>query len=313
MLTSKKILDIPKIGDSMKKLNKKTINTIVATIITIGINLILIGIIYYRERLTFVDSHGFTQYYKSTRIDEIFVLLFFISLFLMIVLGVSLIIKAKKEKSKLTCLIGLISIALSIGITIISTSQSISPPDRQEWHKPVLYLYPEKEEKITLTFKHPENLLTTYPKYETSWEVTANPDGSIYDKNNKYYYALYWDEKNTTQEIFTEGFYVTKENAIEFLETTLTQIGLTRREQNEFIMYWLPILEKNEKNLVNYTLTEERQKENKLMITPKPDSLLRIAINIKKVDKKVNIKEQVLPTFKREGFTAVEWGGTIYK
>jgi len=95
------------------------------------------------------------------------------------------------------------------------------------------------------------------------------------------------------------------------LEKTLTQIGLTRREQNEFIMYWLPKLEKNKKSIINYKLTEKRQEENKLRINPKPDSLLRIAINIKKVDKKVNIKPQQLPRFTREDFTTVEWGGTV--
>lgn len=181
----------------------------------------------------------------------------------------------------------------------------------ETWDKPVLYLYPEKEETVIITFKHPENLLTTYPKYKRSWKINANPDGGLYDENNKYYYALYWDEKNTTEEKFDEGFYVTKENTITVLEKTLTQIGLTRREQNEFIMYWLPILEKNKKSIINYKLTEKRQEENKLMINPKPDSLLRIAINIKKVDKKVNIKPQQLPHFTREDFTTVEWGGTV--
>lgn len=53
------------------------------------------------------------------------------------------------------------------------------------------------------------------------------------------------------------------------------------------------------------------QEENELMIIPKPDSLLRVAINIKKVDKEVKTEEQELPHFTREGFTAVEWGGTI--
>ena len=55
-----------------------------------------------------------------------------------------------------------------------------------------------------------------------------------------------------------------------------------------------------------------REANNKLIIEPKPDSLLRVLIHIKKVNKKVNMKEQVLPTFERVGFVAVEWGGTIH-
>jgi hypothetical protein len=74
-------------------------------------------------------------------------------------------------------------------------------------------------------------------------------------------------------------------------------------------MYWLPILEKNGQNLVYFELTEERNAYNKININPVPDSLLRLAIHVKKVDKKVNIKEEKLTTFTRQGFTAVEWGG----
>ena len=77
-------------------------------------------------------------------------------------------------------------------------------------------------------------------------------------------------------------------------------------------MYWLPILERNEKNLVYFELTEERESYNKLLITPKPKSLLRILMHIKKVDGEIEIKEQHLEKFKREGFVAVEWGGMTY-
>ena len=77
-------------------------------------------------------------------------------------------------------------------------------------------------------------------------------------------------------------------------------------------MYWLPILEKNEHNLVYFELTEERNTFNKIEISPKPDSLLRMAIHVKKVNGKQNIKEQKLEKFERNGFVAVEWGGILY-
>jgi len=175
--------------------------------------------------------------------------------------------------------------------------------------KPVLYLYPTKKTNVTITFANPKMLTTTYPKYNNSWKVTAYPNGDLYDKNNNYYYALYWEELKNHEVDFKEGFYVTKENAISFLEEKLTIIGLNAKERNEFIMYWLPILEKNNKNLVYFELTEERDAYSKIIINPKPDSLLRVAIHVKKVAKKVNIKEQELSTFERTGFTAIEWGG----
>ena len=178
--------------------------------------------------------------------------------------------------------------------------------------KPVLYLYPTEKTNIKVEFEHPEYLTTTYPKYTNSWNVTAYPNGDLYDENNKYYYALYWDETRYHEVDFKEGFYVTKENAISFLEEKLDIIGLNKKEKNEFIMYWLPNLERNEKNLVYFELTEEREATNKLIITPKPDALLRVSIHIKKVDKEIEIKEQHLEKFKRDGFVAVEWGGMTY-
>ena len=181
-----------------------------------------------------------------------------------------------------------------------------------DYAKPVLYLYPTLPTFITVTFSNPENLTTTYPKYETGWKVLASPNGDLYDSKNNYYYALYWEEDNNHRVDFNEGFYVTKHNAIEFLEDKLTKIGLNDKERNEFIMYWLPILEKNGKSLVYFELTEERDLYSKINIKPKPDSLLRVAIHIKKVDSYTKIKEQHLPTFKRKGFTAIEWGGVLY-
>lgn len=179
--------------------------------------------------------------------------------------------------------------------------------------KPVLYLYPKKDNtKISVKFARPDILTTTYPKFKNKWEVTANKNGDLYDLNNKYYYGLYWEEKGTIKVDFETGFYVTRDNAIEFLEDKLSVIGLSGKERNEFIMYWLPVLEKNEKSLVYFELTSSRENYNKLIINPKPDSLLRMAIHIKKVDKKMDIKEQKLTSFKRKGFTAVEWGGVIH-
>ena len=178
--------------------------------------------------------------------------------------------------------------------------------------KPVLYLYTTKDTNVKVEFEHPEYLTTTYPKYNKSWNVLAKPNGDLYDNNGKYYYALYWDETRYNEVDFKEGFYVESKDAIKFLEEKLTTIGLNDKERNEFIMYWLPILEKNGKSLVYFELTEERESSNKLLIAPKPDSMLRVSIHIKKVDNKVNIKEQKLNSFKRTGFTVVEWGGMTY-
>ena len=178
--------------------------------------------------------------------------------------------------------------------------------------KPVLYLYPEETTNIEVSFENSNVLTTTYPKYINKWNVLASPNGDLYDINGRYYYGLYWEELKNHDIDFKEGFYVTKENAIKFLEEKLEILGFNNREANEFIMYWLPVLEANGQSLVYFELTNEREAYNKLNIKPTPDSLLRVAIHVKKVDKKIDIKEQYLPTFKRIGFTVIEWGGVIH-
>ncbi len=178
--------------------------------------------------------------------------------------------------------------------------------------KPVLYLYPEKDMEVSVDFEHKNYLTTTYPKFVDKWQLIARTNGDLMDASGRHYYALYWEENINHDISFQEGFYVESKDATNFLENALKQLGFNERESNEFIMYWLPILERNKKSLVYFELTEERESSNKLIIEPQPDSLLRVAIHIKKVNEQVNIQRQVLPTFKRQGFTAVEWGGVIH-
>ena len=179
-----------------------------------------------------------------------------------------------------------------------------------DYAKPVLYLYPEEMTEVTVQFEHPERLTTVYPAYNDGWTVTASPDGNLFD-GRRNYYALYWEENSDFIPDFRTGFIV-ENNYDEFLEEKLDEIGLSEREANEFIMYWLPILEKNGKSIVHFELTESRENNNKLLISPAPDSLLRVAIHIKKADGSERVIEQQLEHFERTGFTAVEWGGRVY-
>lgn len=179
--------------------------------------------------------------------------------------------------------------------------------------KPVLYLYPEAETDVTVTFARPELLTTVYPAYDDGWQVTVSPDGTMTDGRGREYYALYWEESGYVPVDFSTGFCVTGDEAAAFLEEKLDALGMTNREANEMIMYWLPMLEKNEYSLVYFELTASREAYNRLQITPAPDSLLRIAIHIKAADGPAAITEQPLPRWERKGFAAVEWGGVIHE
>ena len=218
----------------------------------------------------------------------------------------------KKSGGNTALIVILIVVGVVIGFYILMWP-IIRSSIQTQWVKPILYLYPEEDIDVKVKFGNEKVLKTTYPKYDKEWNVHVKSDGSIIDKNGRNYYALYWDEDNDLDEDFKNGFYVKSDDSFKFLEEKLNEIGLTEREANEFIMYWLPIMQENGNNLVRFEFTKEREKENKLIIEPKPDSMLRVGIIIKKVDKKVKIKEQKLEHFDRVGFSVVEWGGTIIK
>ena len=72
-------------------------------------------------------------------------------------------------------------------------------------------------------------------------------------------------------------------------------------------------MERSPYNLVWFELTESRETQSPLEISPEPDSLLRMAMHLKPDDKPVNLPPQMLPLFTRDGFTAIEWGGVVYE
>ena len=48
----------------------------------------------------------------------------------------------------------------------------------------------------------------------------------------------------------------------------------------------------------------------KLSINPMPDTLIRVRMEYKALDKKISVKQQQLEKIERKGYTVVEWGGT---
>ncbi len=93
-----------------------------------------------------------------------------------------------------------------------------------------------------------------------------------------------------------------------FLQEKLAFLGLTPREYNEMIVYWLPRMEQNPYNLI--TFQQEAYTESaQLQIEPVPDTVLRVFMAYRPLRQPIEIEEQTLVPTKRQGFTVVEWGG----
>ena len=144
--------------------------------------------------------------------------------------------------------------ALSVLLTVflllsLCGCRDLIEPDRPA-EKPVIYLYPEETTQVTVKLDYITGKLTcTYPAYEGGWTVAAAPDGTLTDASGQTYNYLYWEGEGTERYDFSKGFCVPGGGTAAFLEEALAQLGLTRKEANEFIVYWLPRMEQSPYNL----------------------------------------------------------------
>ena len=178
--------------------------------------------------------------------------------------------------------------------------------------QPVIYLYPEEETEVHVELEYEG--VNTYPKYpEDSWEITAQPDGTLIDKNGNTHSRLFkgtiiidkqWD--------FSEGFVVKGTDTASFLNEKLSYMGFTANECRDFINYWKPKMGSNSYNLISFQ-QENYTEAAKLTITPQPDSMQRVFMAFKALDEYIDVPAQELPAFERKGFTAIELGGTEVK
>ena len=216
------------------------------------------------------------------------------------------------KKALIVLVILLLILIVIIGFALNPNRSSGVTDGPVTFDKPIIYIYPEEELDITVTLGREEAITCSYPKYDKGWSVTAFPDGTLTDTDGNKYYSLYWEGEIERNGDFSDGFVVKGEDAAQFLEQKLKILGLNYREAQEFIVYWLPELEKNEYNLIRFMTREEIDKIMPLEFSVTPDSIIRVMMEFKAIDKPVKVTKQQLSSAQRHGFTVVEWGGTEY-
>lgn len=178
--------------------------------------------------------------------------------------------------------------------------------------KPAIYLAPAKATKVHVKLHYAGTLTCTYPEYNDGWTVWATPEGVLTDEHGREYNYLFWEGVSQGDWDMSRGFVVKGTDTAAFLEEKLAALGLSDREAGDFITYWLPRMQDNPYNLVTFQ-TDAYTEKAKLEITPEPDSVLRVFMVFKPLEKPVSIEEPELAGFERKGFAVVEWGGTELK
>ena len=183
--------------------------------------------------------------------------------------------------------------------------------------KPIIYLYPTSDTNVTVKLGKPNDITVSYPEYNASkgWNVLAQPDSDLVDLDTgRNLYSLYYESKSS-EDVYSmksDGFIVSREDTVSFLEDKLARLGLNEHEAEEFIVYWLPKLQQNNYNYIRFATMDEINNAMPLDINPNPDTVIRVLMTYKGLDKPIEgITEQQLPkTPTRDGFTVVEWGGS---
>ena len=200
----------------------------------------------------------------------------------------------------------------SSGTTDTSTN-TMSDTTTETWYdvteKPVIYLYPKTEMEVTVKLDFKGELFCTYPPYHNGWRVLASPDGTLRNlADGRAYSYLFWDGFANAEYDMSRGFVVKGEDTASFLQDILAEIGLTEKEANDFIVYWLPRMQKNPYNLITFQ-NEAYTDIAKLEISPTPESVLRVFMVFQALEMPIEIEAPDIVPFERNGFTVVEWGG----
>ena len=192
--------------------------------------------------------------------------------------------------------------------------------------KPVVYVYPEEEQGLTMTidvkgtldmvYPAPERQVQTEEGTRASWTISAAPDGTLTDASGRSYPYVFW-EGPVRQDTPERGFIVARADAVPFLEEKLGQLGLSDKEAADFITYWAPRIRANEYTFVSFDASSYAQQvtysfADEAGAPVEPDTFIRVFMTIRAADANEEVTPQVFgPTPTRSGFTAVEWGGAV--
>jgi len=183
-----------------------------------------------------------------------------------------------------------------------------------ECGKPVIYLYPEKPMDVNVQVEPNEGISVSEPKYSIGgWNVFARPSGELTFAGQKYPYLFWEGSSDVSYQQSERGWVIAKKNLNQFFDDKLKKLGLIQKEVDDFKEFWLPEMTKHNKPYYFITFLPQRKINQlaPLTITPKPDTIIRIMMDYRELDKYEEVVGFNIKTPRREGFTAVEWGGML--
>lgn len=177
-------------------------------------------------------------------------------------------------------------------------------------YKPNIYLYPEQNQQTIVELSFPKGgaVIKSEPYYNYEWNVNIETNGLI---DNKYGF-LFYESSQPDEFQYKTGWVIKKENLETFFTENMQELQFNTQEIKDFIEYWIPLLQDKPYYNIYPQFNTEIDKLIELNITPAPNSVNRLFYCVKGVDTDSDsLEKPTLPTFKREGFTVMEWGVII--
>jgi hypothetical protein len=183
--------------------------------------------------------------------------------------------------------------------------------------KPVIYLYPTKTILVNVSVETTGQIVVSDPLYpEGGWKnVLTYPSGKLIYQG-KEYRELFYETNVTDFNKPKDGLIIPISRLDKELENYITRLGLTRTDERaEFLEFWLPRLKALNSPYILFSVIDktEKDKTDKINISPKPDTFIEFIAYFKPLQTPVPTLPLTLPLTppERVGFTAVEWGGVI--
>lgn len=174
-------------------------------------------------------------------------------------------------------------------------------------YKPNIYIYPEAECEVSVVFDRPELLTRTIPDYESGWQATVKPDGTVTAYGEEYGFLFYESIAFIDKLSFEEGFVITPDNRREQLETLISSYGFNEQETCDFVDFWDEKLEKDVQYAAYPLLTDIVDELMPVNIDPLPENIGRLWFAFEENGEPET--EAVAVPFEREGYSVLEWGG----
>lgn len=175
--------------------------------------------------------------------------------------------------------------------------------------KPVVYLYPTAVTSVNVRVG--AHVTVSDPQYPANgWSnVIASPSGQL-TYEGKAYSSLFWEGTGYGEYPgINSGTVVKKADVVATMKRQLAEQGLNAKESADFVAFWQDKVPNSPYIRLTWLNTAQMNALAPLYVSPKPDTVIRVFLDMEGFDTNIELPAQKLTSTFRHGFTVVEWGG----